>query len=66
MSIDNLYYSYTVTRRLRCNCSAYRFPHSIPSLNCSSSLPDDLDSIPAKVSHTTLKRFSDLLKNKFF
>lgn len=64
---DNLYYSVLVTRRLLCNCSAYKYPHSVSSSQCCSILPVDFDSVPVKISHTARKRASDIiLKDKFF
>lgn len=65
MSNENLYYSVRVVRRLQCNCSAYKFPHTAATGDCLSLLPDDLDSIPCKVSYTAIKRAKDLISNGY-
>jgi hypothetical protein len=61
----SLYYSVTVSRRLVCNCSAYKFPHVAASANCSTILPDDLDSVPVRVSYTSMKRAKDLIRDGY-
>lgn len=63
MSTDNLYYSVLISRRLLCNCSAYKYPHSAGTSKCCSVVPIDLDSIPVKVSHTAMKKARDLVRD---
>lgn len=66
MSIDNVYYSVVVTRKLLCNCSGYNFPHNPASSDCLSGVPSDLSSIPCRASHTAIKRAKDLISNGYF
>lgn len=62
---DNLYYSVRVTRILLCSCAAFKFPHSLSSGLCESVKPDDLESIPCRVSPTAMKRAKDLIRNGY-
>ena len=59
----SIYYSVIVTRKLVCNCSAYKFHHSVGTGFCSSYEPVDLSAIPLKISPTSLKRARDLVNN---
>ena len=62
---STIYYAVRVSRILLCNCSAYRYPHSVGTALCQSSVPDDLSVIPLKASHTALKRARDLISNGY-
>ena len=61
----SIYYSVIVTRKLVCNCSAYKFHHSVGTGFCSSYEPVDLSAIPLKISPTSLKRARDLVNNEY-
>ena len=63
--MSDVYYSVLITRRLLCNCSAYKFPHSAGSSNCPSVLPDDLSLVPVRVSQTAMKRAKDLIRDGY-
>ena len=66
MSTDNIYYSILVIQKLKCNCSAYKYPHSLNnSPLCSSVVPEDLSSVPKRASHTSIKRAKDLISNGY-
>lgn len=62
---DSLYYSVLISRRLLCNCSAYKFPHAATSSLCSSIVPDDLNIVPVRVSATAMKRAKDLIRDGY-
>lgn len=66
MENPNIYYSVLVVQKLKCNCFAYKFPHSLNnSPLCSSVIPEDLTSIPKRASHTAIKKATDLINHKF-
>ena len=56
-----LYYSVIVTRKLLCDCSAYKFPHSVGTGSCPFCQPINISSIPSKVSARSLNRAIDLI-----
>lgn len=63
--MSDIYYSVSITCRLRCNCSAYKFPHSIGTGLCFSHEPADVSSVPVRVSHTAMKKAKDLIRNGY-
>jgi len=60
----SLYYSVIVTRKLLCDCSAYRFHHSVGTGICSSYEPINISSLPLKVSAQSLRRAIDLINHE--
>lgn len=61
--MDNpcIYYSVLVTRKLLCNCSTYKFPHSVGTGDCLSFAPIDISKLPYKISKASLTRAQSLL-----
>jgi hypothetical protein len=61
----SIYYSVRVSKVLLCDCSSYKFPHSVGNGLCSSVVPLDSYSICCRPSRTAIKRAKDLVSNGY-
>jgi hypothetical protein len=57
-----IYYSYRLTKIIKCNCQAYKFPHNCGAGHCRSSLSQSVPiySPPKKGLGSKLQKILDL------
>lgn len=50
----SVYICVSVTEKITCDCSAYKFPHDVSKPLCTSSMPSTLSGISRRITPRSL------------